>query len=378
MGGFILNKKFKILSVIMCLITLFPILASGLTSNNTNAADNTDLNSDKVFVKQQERYTCTLAANVMLLRRAALLSGNENWSKITESACKPKLWCGGMIWDYTYSGIHVVCEKVKGNTANVLKELLAKHPEGVVAYDYDYPHAILLTDYTDGKFYCADPARNTESGRMEASNALINPAGAEAYWYVKEPIKKSNIVNTSTISSKTGYVNKALKLTGSADQAEGKCKYTYSYKKSTATKWTTIGKADTTSTSANFKPSSTGTYTVRVKVTDIDGTSKNKNFTVKVSKYPPLKNESTVSKSKVAAGKTVTLKAKAKDGAGDYKYTYYYKLSSGSSWTRIGKASTTTASAKFVPENEGDYDIRIFVKDKALKTVKKDFKLSVN
>ncbi len=372
-----MKNKYKILSVIMCVITLIPIFATGLTNQCTNAANITDLNSNIVFVKQQERYTCTLASNVMLLRRAALLSGDENWSKITESACKPKLWCGGMIWDYTYSGIHVVCEKVKGNATTVLKELLAKHPEGVVAYDYDYPHAILVTDYTNGKFYCADPARNVASGRIEASQALINPAGAEAYWYVKEPIKKSNIVNTSTISSKTGYVNKTLKINGSADKAEGKCKYTYMYKKSTAAKWTTIGKADTTSTTVNFKPSSKGTYTVRVKVTDIDGTSKNRNFTVKVSKYPPLKNESTVSKSKAQTEDTVNLKAKAKDGAGNYKYTYYYKLSSESSWTRIGKASTTSASAKFIPESEGSYDIRIFVKDKDLKNVKKDFKLDV-
>ena len=103
-----MKNKYKILSVIMCVITLIPIFATGLTNQCTNAANITDLNSNIVFVKQQERYTCTLASNVMLLRRAALLSGDENWSKITESACKPKLWCGGMIWDYTYSSIHVV------------------------------------------------------------------------------------------------------------------------------------------------------------------------------------------------------------------------------------------------------------------------------
>ena len=41
-----------------------------------------------------------------------------------------------------------------------LKKLLEEHPEGIVAYDSNKPHAIALTDYdaeTD-TFYCSDPA----------------------------------------------------------------------------------------------------------------------------------------------------------------------------------------------------------------------------
>ena len=49
-GGFILKNKYKILSVIMCVITLIPIFATGLTNQCTNAANITDLNSNIVFV----------------------------------------------------------------------------------------------------------------------------------------------------------------------------------------------------------------------------------------------------------------------------------------------------------------------------------------
>ena len=46
------------------------------------------------------------------------------------------------------------------------KKLLAEHPEGIVLYDRSRPHAVLLTDYTDGVFYCSDPAGNISSGRI--------------------------------------------------------------------------------------------------------------------------------------------------------------------------------------------------------------------
>lgn len=55
----------------------------------------------------------------------------------------------------------------------VLIELLAQHPEGIVLYDRRQPHAVLLTDYTDGVFYCSDPAGSVSSGRVPISSASI-------------------------------------------------------------------------------------------------------------------------------------------------------------------------------------------------------------
>ena len=46
----------------------------------------------------------------------------------------------------------------------MLIQLLAEHPEGIVLYDRRQPHAVLLTDYTDGVFYCSDPAGSVSSG----------------------------------------------------------------------------------------------------------------------------------------------------------------------------------------------------------------------
>ena len=46
----------------------------------------------------------------------------------------------------------------------MLIQLLAEHPEGIVLYDRRQPHAVLLTDYTDGVFYCSDPAGSVSLG----------------------------------------------------------------------------------------------------------------------------------------------------------------------------------------------------------------------
>ena len=66
----------------------------------------------------------------------------------------------------------------------VLIQLLAEHPEGIVLYDRSRPHAVLLTDYTDGVFYCSDPAGSVSLGRVPISAASISIAGASCYWYI--------------------------------------------------------------------------------------------------------------------------------------------------------------------------------------------------
>ena len=70
-------KPKKLLSVLLCTLAISPVCMIGLT-NSTNAVNMSDLNASDVFVKQQESDTCTLASNVMLLRRAAILRGDSN------------------------------------------------------------------------------------------------------------------------------------------------------------------------------------------------------------------------------------------------------------------------------------------------------------
>ena len=123
----------------------------------------------------------------MMLRRVDILNGGQNWQSITEEAVKPVAWNNGLSNNFWYGGYHVVNKQLAESPSNKVQllALLDKHPEGVVIYDRATPHAILLTDYTDGVFYCADPASGNKAGRMPISGAYrVTIENADSYWYV--------------------------------------------------------------------------------------------------------------------------------------------------------------------------------------------------
>ena len=66
---------------------------------------------------------------------------------------------------------------------------MEEHPEGIVAYDSNKPHAIALTDYdaeTD-TFYCSDPAECCAKARVPVSEAIISLENVDVVWYVTSP-----------------------------------------------------------------------------------------------------------------------------------------------------------------------------------------------
>ena len=156
------------------------------------AATEKEIQEDNVFLKQQGRGTCTLAATAMMLRRTALLNGDENWNQITEASCRAVFWRGGLPYEFRYGNITIGHKWLPGGTANrqFLMDMLEKHPEGVVLHARGVPHGVLLTDYTDGVFYCADSAVNKPLGRIPITEAYgTRIENSSAIWYVTSPVK---------------------------------------------------------------------------------------------------------------------------------------------------------------------------------------------
>lgn len=174
-----------------------------------NTATFGDVNADSVFLKQAKgSSTCTLVASAMMMRRAAMMSGNSNWASITESSLKPSAWSSsGLYNSFSYAGISVKSAKISSNKTNTFISLLNQHPEGIVIYDFSYPHAILLTDYTDGIFYCADPAPGYASGRIPVSKASITVESADKYWYVASPSVSFTSAEKPSVGSIATTVN---------------------------------------------------------------------------------------------------------------------------------------------------------------------------
>ena len=91
----------------------------------------------------------------------------------------------------------------------------------------------------------------------------------------------------------------------------------------------------------------------------------------------PLKNSSTISATSVASGAAVKLTAKASGGTSPYVYTYRYRSSGTSSWTKLGDANVTTTTKSFSISVAGTYDVQVLVKDQNGTVVGKTFTLTV-
>lgn len=149
-----------------------------------------DLNVDAGFyLKQSQNGTCTLTAAAMMLRRRAYLDGLSDWVDVTENSVRSAAWSNGLVHSFTYKAMKVLYATLPTDNAiktQTLINLLAAHPEGIVLYDRTEPHAVLLTDYTNGVFYCSDPAGNISAGRVPITEASVSLADSSCYWYIAE------------------------------------------------------------------------------------------------------------------------------------------------------------------------------------------------
>ena len=179
----------RILSFILAALMLTALIPSAF------AATLEDINQPSVFLKQSQRGTCTLVSSAMMLRRTAMMRGDADWAEITEASCRSAFWLSGrgLPYHFTYKDITVDNVRLPGGNANkqVLIDTLAEHPEGVVLHASSVPHGILLTDYTDGVFYCADPAQGIPSGRIPVTQAYgTRVENSSSYWYASSPSVK--------------------------------------------------------------------------------------------------------------------------------------------------------------------------------------------
>lgn len=184
-------KRALILFLVMaCLLTGVPE-AQALTA--------ADL-PDEIFLTQEASGTCTLCSAAMMIRSCLYINGNDNWMAVTETGLRPTAWISGMglKWSFRYTGetaaVAVAHKGVSGLPVEDAAVLLEDHPEGIVLYCGNIPHAVFLTDYTDGVFYCAETVAGYSGKRIPLEESWLGSrygtqewalANATAYWYVE-------------------------------------------------------------------------------------------------------------------------------------------------------------------------------------------------
>ena len=102
-----MKKWMLLLSLVLMIVIVNCGQAQAAEETATKDITFEELNDENVFIKQSRRGTCTLASSAMIMRRAAMLAGFENWEDITESSVGSVAWREGVgiSWTFTYDGV---------------------------------------------------------------------------------------------------------------------------------------------------------------------------------------------------------------------------------------------------------------------------------
>ncbi|MCD8321730.1 MAG: leucine-rich repeat protein [Oscillospiraceae bacterium] len=155
----------------------------------------------ELYLTQLESDTCTLASAAMLIRNYMYLNGSDLWQEFGEADIRSAAWDDGLreSFTYTYGDYTVSVAKVSLSSPSVeeLKALLDKHPEGIVLYCGNAPHAVLLLDYEGDVFYCADPASLCSGKRIALEDSWLSSyyqgqdeilKNVTSYWYITSAV----------------------------------------------------------------------------------------------------------------------------------------------------------------------------------------------
>ena len=76
-----------------------------------------------------------------------------------------------------------------------------------------------------------------------------------------------------------------------------------------------------------------------------------------------MKNRSSIDTEIAPVDSRITITGAATRGTAPYKYAYYYKKAAAKNWKAIGEEFTDAKTASIKLRNEGDYIIKVCVKD---------------
>ena len=217
--------------------------------------------------------------------------------------------------------------------------------------------------YNDAFYKCA--GNFTVSGKKNSK--------AELYAKENNIPFKTLLTNVSGLSHDTIVQGDMCKAYCFAEGGAGPYTSSVYYRKSGTAKWYCIV-SDTNDNSVTVAPKSTGSYDVRVDVTDADGNTESKEMTLQVNKA--LTNTSKLGADTITLGSKVKVRCFASGGLGNYKYAVYYKKSASDKWLKL-RGYGTSNIVMLTPKAAVSYDVRVDVMDESGKVVSKTLTLKV-
>ncbi|MCI9272542.1 MAG: SH3 domain-containing protein [Clostridiales bacterium] len=202
----------------------------------------------------------------------------------------------------------------------------------------------------------------SETGNYTLVAFVRDAAGTEvvssAPFQVTAPPKIS-VDFISAVPSSGQQVGDTVALSAKGSGGVGQLQYKFSYEKDGV--WVRIQDYSSSNT-AQWVPQQPGDYTLTVFIRDANGTeiAKGTPFRVEAGD-PPVITELSVDKpSPQHAGNSLQLSAQASKGVGQLQYKFSYEKDG--VWVRIQDYSSSQ-TATWTPEQPGDYQLVVFVKD---------------
>lgn len=146
---------------------------------------------------------CILTATKMMIRRACIMAGTGDWSKISNKSIRREATISGLLRNSFVCDAEGLLYKIdsgtftgktNGERIKEFESLLKVHPEGIVVHGKDAAstgtHGVLVVKVADGIPYAADSSRNTglnNKGIQKWSDTtMLKAKKVTKYWYVSE------------------------------------------------------------------------------------------------------------------------------------------------------------------------------------------------
>ncbi|MBE6019136.1 MAG: hypothetical protein E7230_02200 [Clostridiales bacterium] len=213
--------KKKLIVIMMTLALVISVMPAPVFAGQTPIEDKAVYYTPASDYKSGD---CVLTATKMMIRRACIIKGTGDWTKITNSSLRSLATTLGLLrnsFKVDTEGLvyKVECGYFSGNGESArikeIENLLRVHPEGIVVHGEDAAttgtHGVLVVTVRNGVVYAADSSRNTGLSNKGIQpwneTTMLNIKKVTKYWYISE-------VNTSgSTSASDPEVSKAAAST---------------------------------------------------------------------------------------------------------------------------------------------------------------------
>lgn len=208
-----MKKRFTTLLIALALlVTVMPAPAFAAQSS---------LDDKAVYYTPASDYKsgdCILTASKIMIRRACIIKGRGDWTKISNESLRSIATIFGLLLNSFKVDVEGLVYKVdcgyfngNGDAARVkeIEDLLRVHPEGIVVHGDNAAvsgtHGVLVVSVKNGVLYAADSSRNTglnnKGIQKWEDTTMLNVSRVTKYWYISEINASTRTKPSSTFSA---------------------------------------------------------------------------------------------------------------------------------------------------------------------------------